>query len=106
MKEAHRRPSRHAARHASGAAALGLAACSPGPDYVRPAAAVPAAFKEAGPWQPAAAAEPAAEEKWWRAFGDPVLDGLEEQLAGDNQNLQAAEAQYRAARAALEVVNA
>ena len=84
------------------ALALGLAACSVGPDYVRPTTANPEAFKEAGQWQAASTAEPQADEKWWRFFGDPVLDGLEEQVAVDNQNLKAAEAQYRAARAALE----
>ncbi len=80
---------------------LGLAACSPGPDYVRPAVDSPAAFKEAGEWKPAAGA-PAVPEKWWQVFADPMLDQLEAQVEVDNQNLKAAEAQYRAARAALE----
>lgn len=82
--------------------ALGLAACSPGPDYVRPDVEVPEAFKEAGQWQPFAADAPAVDEQWWKRFGDPVLDQLEEQVEVNNQNLKLAEAQYRAARAALE----
>ncbi|MBN9421429.1 MAG: efflux transporter outer membrane subunit [Candidatus Accumulibacter sp.] len=81
---------------------LGLAACSPGPDYVRPAVDAPAAFKEAGQWKVAGGGAAAVDEKWWTVFGDPQLDALEEQVVVNNQNLKAAEAQYRAARAALD----
>jgi NodT family efflux transporter outer membrane factor (OMF) lipoprotein len=84
------------------ALSLGLSACSPGPDYVRPTVATSAAFKEAGQWQMATTAEPKADERWWQVFGDPVLDSLEEQVTVENQNLKVAEAQYRTARAALE----
>ena len=84
------------------ALSLALAACSPGPDYVRPTVETPAAFKEAGAWK-AAQGEPAgADEKWWQVFDDPLLNNLEEQVEVNNQNLKLAEAQYRAARAALE----
>ena len=79
-----------------------LAACSPGPDYVRPEAEVPATFKQAGRWQAAAVDAPLPQEKWWQAFDDPVLDGLVEQVMLDNQNLKQAEARYRAARATLD----
>lgn len=82
--------------------ALGLAACSPGPDYTRPDVETPAVFKEAGRWKPAAADGIAVDEQWWKVFGDPLLDALEEQVAVDNQNLKAAEAQYRSALAAVE----
>ncbi|MDE2586098.1 MAG: efflux transporter outer membrane subunit, partial [Betaproteobacteria bacterium] len=83
------------------ALAFGLGACTPGPDYVRPGVEVPETFKEAGQWKPAAAV-PLVDEQWWKVFGDPTLDQLEEQVAVNNQNLKLAEAQYRAARAALE----
>lgn len=85
---------------------LGLAGCAAGPDYVRPPVEVPAAFKEAGQWKPAANAEPAVEEKWWKVFADPVLDQLQERVEVDNQNLRAAEAKYRATRATLESARA
>ncbi len=84
------------------ALSLGLASCSLWPDYVRPTVLVPTVFKEAGEWKPAAAAETVGNEKWWTAFGDPILDGLEERVSINNQNLKAAEAQYRAARATLD----
>lgn len=81
---------------------LGLAACSPGPDYVRPAVDAPAAFKEGGQWKVATAEAASVDEKWWTVFGDPQLDALEGQVVVNNQNLKVAEAQYRAARAALD----
>src|SRR5207245_4342853 len=37
--------------------------------------------------------------KWWEIFQDPQLNTLEEQISVSNQNLKAAEAQYRQARA-------
>ena len=61
-------------------AALALAACSMGPDYVRPTAPVAAAYKEALPspatsadtsnWQPAQPGTAAA-QRWWEVYGDP-----------------------------------
>ena len=77
---------------------LWLAAGSPGPDYVRPAVETPAAFKE---WKEAAAGE-SVPAKGWQAFGDPLLDQLEDEVEVSNQNLKVAEAQYRAARAVLD----
>ena len=80
------------------AAALSMASCSLAPDYQRPALAAPPAYKEAGPWQPASTAiAPAG--PWWRAFGDPVLDGLEDQIETGNFDLAAAAARYAEARA-------
>lgn len=84
---------------------LALAACSLAPPYSRPPVETPAAYAEEGPWRPAAGRlqDP---ERWWLAFGDPLLDGLEARLSIDNQNLKLAEAQYRAARAAVDSARA
>lgn len=79
--------------------AAGLAGCTVGPDYHRPAVAVPAHYAENGPWQPVKAAAPAAEARWWEVFGDPTLDALEARVQVSNQTLKAAEAQYRQALA-------
>ena len=73
--------------------------CAVGPDYRRPAAETPAAFKEA--WQAAAPADAAPRGLWWKAYGDPVLDQLEEDAGRANQTVRQAEAQYRAALAAV-----
>jgi NodT family efflux transporter outer membrane factor (OMF) lipoprotein len=89
-----------------------LAGCAVGPDYVRPEVSTPAAFKEAATsdkWQTlenAAAATPVAPAEWWKAFADPALDALVQELQINNQNILIAEAQYRAARAALDSANA
>jgi NodT family efflux transporter outer membrane factor (OMF) lipoprotein len=82
-----------------------LGACNFAPDYQRPALDTPSAYKEAGDWQVAAQTF-TPPEKWWQAFGDPVLNDLEEQVSVDNQNIQIAAAQYRAARAAVDSASA
>lgn len=88
------------------AASLILAGCNLAPRYTPPAIATPAAFKEAAAgvaWNPAQPEDAAARGPWWRVFGDAQLDTLEAQVAQANQNVLAAEANYRAARAAAAV---
>lgn len=79
---------------ASLAGALLLAGCALGPDYTRPEVAAPA-FKEPAGWQPAAPAAEQPRGKWWEAFGDPVLDGLQDRLEASSNTLLAARAQYQ-----------
>ena len=86
---------------------LALAACSVGPDYVRPqAAAVPAAFKEMKDWKPAQPSELAMNGKWWEMFGDPQLNALVEQIDISNQNLAQSEANFRKAMALVQAARA
>lgn len=79
--------------------AMVLQACTVGPDYVRPTAPAPAAFKEAAPggvrWVPGKPGDLAERGPWWAVFNDPLLDQLERRVAVDNFNLRAAEAAYR-----------
>ncbi|GAA0332120.1 multidrug efflux RND transporter outer membrane subunit OpmB [Sphingomonas oligophenolica] len=82
-------------------AAAALGGCSLAPTYRPPVVAAPAAFKEAGPWLPAAPADAARPEPWWTLFGDPTLDGLERQLADANPTIAGAVGRYDAARAYL-----
>jgi len=80
----------------AGLAGLGLlAGCMVGPDYKRPAAPTPAAFKEQGDWKPAQPQDEAPRGAWWSIYKDPLLDQLERQIDIDNQTLKAAEAAYR-----------
>jgi len=82
---------------------LWLAACAVGPDYRRPEVKLPEHFSEAGgEWRAARPGRFEVPADWWRAFGDAELDRLEAQVVVDNQTLKAAEAQYRAARAAVD----
>ena len=76
-----------------------LAGCTVGPDYVRPPAPTTAAFKELEGWKPATPREAASGSPWWSIYDDPVLDGLEQQVAVSNQTLRAAEAAFRQASA-------
>ena len=76
-----------------------LAACAVGPNYKRPSVTTTPAFKEAEGWTPARPADGVAKGDWWSVFGDPALDGLEKKVEVSNQNLAAAEAAYREARA-------
>ena len=82
-----------------------------GPKYQRPSASVPGAYKELPPpdaaqasnWKQAQPNDSAARGKWWEIFNEPQLNALEEQVNISNQNVLAAEAQFRAARDAVRV---
>jgi NodT family efflux transporter outer membrane factor (OMF) lipoprotein len=82
---------------------LMLTACTVGPDYQRPAASVPAAYKEAANevanWRVARPADAIDRGAWWSVYHDPVLDDLERQIDISNQTLKAAEAAFRQAEA-------
>ena len=85
------------------------AGCLVGPDYKRPDAPTPAAFKEQPPpgtWKTAQPSDGAIRGKWWEIFGDPQLNALEEKIAVSNQTLKAATAQYLAALDQVRVARA
>jgi NodT family efflux transporter outer membrane factor (OMF) lipoprotein len=75
-----------------------LAGCAVGPDYKRPAVALPAAFKENPGWKVATPNEGARRGPWWEVFGDSVLDGLESQLERSNLTIAQAASNYEEAR--------
>jgi NodT family efflux transporter outer membrane factor (OMF) lipoprotein len=87
-------------------AAFQLTGCVVGPKYHPPAVQAPPAYKEVGDWKPAQPNEQNLGGTWWTIFQDPQLDGLEAQVDVSNQNLKAAEAQYRQARAVLRYYRA
>jgi len=82
-------------------ATAALAGCTVGPDYVRPTAAVAPTYREleGTGWTTAQPTDTLPRGAWWRIYDDPKLDALEQQVAHANQNVQAAEARFRAARA-------
>jgi multidrug efflux system outer membrane protein len=86
-------------RLALGASALALAGCSLAPPYAPPATPVAAAYKENGPWTPAAPADAQPRGQWWAMFSDPALDDLEARAEKANPTLAAAVAAYDQARA-------
>jgi NodT family efflux transporter outer membrane factor (OMF) lipoprotein len=88
------------------AAVLTLSACTVGPNYVRPTAPVPPAFKESEGWKIAQPKEDRIGQGWWKLFNDPQLSALEEQVVISNQNVIAAEAQFRQAKALVQAARA
>jgi len=78
---------------------LQLSGCTVGPKYHPPAIESPTAYKEVGNWKPAQPNDQNLGGNWWTVFQDPQLDALELQVNVSNQNLKAAEAQFRQARA-------
>ena len=87
-------------------ATTALAGCMVGPDYRRPPVETPSAFKEARPlpgWQSASPANAALPKgAWWTIYGDPILDGLEDELDRSNQSLRAAVDNYDQAAALVD----
>lgn len=100
-------------RIGTAAAFLALSACAVGPDYHRPDAPVPAAYKEptagsadALDWKPSEPQDKADRGDWWSVYGDEELDRLEHQVNISNQNVKNYEAQYRQAVALLHEAQA
>src|SRR6266704_2844397 len=78
---------------------LALVGCAVGPDYLRPDAAVPDAYKEATGWKVAEPQDESNRGNWWEIFGDPKLSALIESIDMSNQNVLLAEARFRQAQA-------
>jgi multidrug efflux system outer membrane protein len=96
-----------------------MAGCSLAPEYKVPAVADSARFKEgppttatlgtqddAGTWKIAQPSDQIARGKWWVVFDDAVLNELEEQALTANQNLAAAAARVKEARAIQQATRA
>jgi outer membrane protein, multidrug efflux system len=79
------------------AGALLLAGCVVGPDYRRPEVQAPAAYQ-----YPAGQDGALADTEWWKAFGDPVLDGLIAEALANNRNIKVAAANIEQAAGVLQ----
>jgi NodT family efflux transporter outer membrane factor (OMF) lipoprotein len=85
-------------------AALFMAGCTVGPNYVRPSAEAPAAYKETPQnFKEAQPSDQIAKGKWWQIYNDPQLNDLEERIVVSNQTLKAEQAQFASARAAVRI---
>src|SRR6185312_11984352 len=88
--------------------------CMVGPKYQRPSAPVPQTYKEPPPesfkeaqgWKQAKPNDTITRGKWWEIYGDPQLNALEAQVSISNQNVLAAEAQFRQAQEVVRVARA
>ena len=74
---------------------LVLGGCMVGPDYQRPLAPAPIAFKEVAGWKISQPADAIDKGAWWSVYHDPDLDRLERSVAVSNQTVKQFEAQYR-----------
>ncbi len=83
-------------------AAAVLAACSVGPNYVRPTMSVPETYKEIDGWKVAQPRDAIARGPWWEVFGDHDLNTLAGEVNVSNQTVIAAEAQFRQARSLIQ----
>jgi NodT family efflux transporter outer membrane factor (OMF) lipoprotein len=100
--------------------ALLLGGCRVGPKYVTPTAAAAAPeYKEASPaayanapdgtdgiWRPAQPQDAMLKGKWWEDFHEPELNGLEEQLDINNENIKQYFENFMAARAQVREAHA
>ena len=76
-----------------------LSGCAMGPNYQRPAAPLPLEFRHTPGWKVAEPADLSTAVPWWSLYQDATLADLLKQLEASNQNLRAAEAAWREARA-------
>ncbi len=94
------------ARVASLALATALAGCAVGPDYQRPALALPVAWTPEAPWRQGTPADTAGKGAWWQDFGDAQLDALEQRALTDSPTLAIAAARLAQARATVDAASA
>ncbi len=80
-------------------ATLLVGGCMVGPTYTRPPVPTTPAYKETDGWKLAQPSDALPRGQWWKIFGDPQLDALEDEVFFANQNLRIADARLREARA-------
>jgi NodT family efflux transporter outer membrane factor (OMF) lipoprotein len=102
-------PSHHGITALVSALALSAtSACAVGATYHRPEMPSAPAFREPVPegWTDAEPSDSAPRGRWWSVYKEPGLGALEDRVNISNQNVLAAEAQFRAATAAVRVARA
>lgn len=81
-------------------AVLALGACKVGPDHKTPEMNLPASFSDGGVnWKRHSPDQLPKPRNWWRLYNDSTLNSLVERSLEQNQNLAAAAARVRQARA-------
>jgi NodT family efflux transporter outer membrane factor (OMF) lipoprotein len=88
------------------AAFIFISACTVGPNYSRPPFQTPAHYKESDSSTSSGSIDDVISANWWKIFGDPELNALEQQVDISNQNIAQAEASFRQARALVQAARA
>ena len=83
-----------------------LAACTAGPDYVKPAVDMPAAWKVEAPWREGKPSDALSKGPWWERFGDEQLNALQKKALDGSPTLALASARLQQATAILAAANA
>lgn len=81
---------------------VGMVGCKTGPEYERPAVELPADWR----FQLAEPRDHVPKGEWWRVFGDPHLNELQDAALAHNQSLKAAAARVEQARAVARISRA
>jgi NodT family efflux transporter outer membrane factor (OMF) lipoprotein len=86
---------------------LSLNACiTVGPDYTKPDAPTPVAYKELAGWKPATPIDDIDKGAWWSVYKDPLLDRLEREVDVSNQTIKEYLASYQTAQALVQEARA
>ena len=94
-------------RRAAFALALAASACTVGPNYKRPVAQLPEAYRAAAPTGALAADQPSlGDQKWWEVFQDELLQELIRTALRQNFDVRIAAARVAEARAQLGITRA
>jgi len=94
-------------RRAAFALALAASACTVGPNYKRPVAQLPEAYRAAAPTGALAADQPSlGAQKWWEVFHDEQLQELIRTALRQNFDVRIAAARVAEARAQLRITRA
>ncbi|MGB8886088.1 MAG: efflux transporter outer membrane subunit [Candidatus Korobacteraceae bacterium] len=92
---------------AASVAVIGFSAgCVVGPNYKRPVAQAPTAYKTEAPWREAVPKDSIPKGAWWEVFNDAELNAYEQQLLNANQSLLAAKDRLEEARSLARVTSA
>jgi multidrug efflux system outer membrane protein len=86
-----------------------LCACKVGPNYKRPAVAIPDQYRGLAPSaspQPQPSTQTFAEMKWWTVFQDPVLDDLIREALSNNYDIRIAATRVLQAKDVLGITRA
>jgi outer membrane protein, multidrug efflux system len=94
-------------RRTAFALALAASACTVGPNYKRPVAQLPEAYRAAAPTDALAADQPSlGDQKWWEVFQDEQLQELIRTALRQNFDVRIAAARVAEARAQLGITRA
>lgn len=85
------------------ASSLSLVACATPTPYAPPPTELPSAYRNTAVPQAASRVVAPADDRWWAAFGDPVLDRLVQESLAGSLDVEAASARLQQAAAASRV---